>query len=76
MKRSLLEIISSILVLSGQNPPGPAGGAPDGYGLGRGAAGPRAELHWPQGTGQCRTGRTRLLRVASQDVTIHMPRYG
>ena len=31
MKRSLLEIISSILVLSGQNPPGPAGGAPDGY---------------------------------------------
>ena len=40
--------------LSSQNPPGPAGGVPDNFGLGRGAAGPRgttpaararAELH-------------------------------
>ena len=33
-------IISNILALSSQSPSGPAGGAPNGYGLGRRAAGP------------------------------------
>ena len=36
----LFGITSSILALSGQSPSGPAGGASDGYGLGRGAVGP------------------------------------
>ena len=36
-----LESFPAFLVLSSQSPSGPAGGAPDGYGLGRGAAGPR-----------------------------------
>ena len=35
-----LGITSNILALSSQRPSGPAGGASDGYGLGRGAAGP------------------------------------
>ena len=79
-RRLLSGIISSILVLPSQSPPGPAGGALDGYGLGR-AAGPRgatlaararAELHWPRGTRRSHICRTGLLRVASQDVTIHM----
>ena len=71
----VFEIISSILVLSRW------AGRRRRYGLGRGAAGPRgttsaarvrAELHWPHGTGRSHIGRTGLLRVASQDVTIHM----
>ena len=33
-------ITSNILALSSQSPSGPAGGASDGYGLERGAAGP------------------------------------
>ena len=33
-------ITSNILALPSRSPPGPAGGASDGYGLGRGAAGP------------------------------------
>ena len=49
-----LESLPAFLALSSQSPSGPAGGAPDGYGLGRGATGPRgttpaaraqAELH-------------------------------
>ena len=38
---SCLESLAAFLVLSSQSPSGPAGGAPDGYGLGRGAAGLR-----------------------------------
>ena len=61
----LLGIISSILVLYSQSPYGPASGAPDSYGLGRGAAGPccatsagwaRAELHWLYWTGRSNVG--------------------
>ena len=37
---SVFGITSSTLALSGQGPSGPACGASDGYGLGRGAAGP------------------------------------
>ena len=40
-------VVSSILVLSSQSPSGPAGGAPDGYGLGRGAAGPDGHTSLP-----------------------------
>ena len=55
-----LESLAAFLVSSSQSPSGPAGGAPDGYGLGRGAAGPRgatsaararAELHARTGPG-------------------------
>ena len=74
----LFGIISSILVSSSQSPPGPAGGASDGYGLGRRAldrgatSAARAALHSPHGTGRRRVDRTGLLRVAIQDMTIHM----
>ena len=55
-----LESSPAFLFLSSQSPSGPAGGAPDGYGLGRGATGPRgatsaararAELHARTGPG-------------------------
>ena len=35
---------TTAVALSSQSPSGPAGGAPDGYGLGRGAAGPGTVL--------------------------------
>ena len=38
-----------ILALSSHSPPGLAGGAPDGYGLGRGAAGPGGGTSMPHG---------------------------
>ena len=56
-------ITPNILALSGQSPSGPAGGARDGYGLGRGAAGP--------GGGTSRTARG-CSESLPQDVTIHM----
>ena len=39
-----LESLPAFLALSSQSPSGPAGGAPDGYGLGRGATGPRGTI--------------------------------
>ena len=42
-------IASDIRALSSQSPPGQAGGAPDGYGLGRGAAGPGGGTSIPHG---------------------------
>ena len=40
MGPTLFVITSNTLIRSGQSSSGPAGGASDGYGLGRGAAGP------------------------------------
>ena len=67
-----LESLPAFLALSSQSPSGPAGGAPDGYGLGRGAAGPRgatsaararAELHARTGAGDAgSTARARAER--------------
>ena len=68
-----LESFSAFEVLSSQSPP--AGGAPDFYGLGRGAAGPRGSTSAAR-AGRCRAGRTGLLRVATQDVTIYMSASG
>lgn len=42
-------IASSILALSGKSPSGPSGGAPDGYGLRFGAAGPGGGASEPHG---------------------------
>ena len=39
-KAGTFGIASTVLALCSQSPSGPAGGTPDGYGLGRGAAGP------------------------------------
>ena len=54
-------IISSIPVLSSRSPSGPAGGAPDGYGLTSGWGGElldRAVLRRPGGAGRSYIGRT------------------
>ena len=55
---SCLESFPAFLVLSSQSPSGPAGGAPDGYGLGRAAAGPRGATSaaWAQAELHVRTG--------------------
>ena len=61
-----LESLAACLAVSSQRTSGPAGGAPDGYGLGRGAAGPAVGI-----------SLLRLLRVASRDaagrVSAHAP---
>ena len=50
--------IASSMSLSSQSPSGQAGGAPDGYGLGRGAAGPPGSTSaaWAQAELHARTG--------------------
>ena len=62
-RRGLSGISPSTLALCGQSSYGPAGGASDGYGLGRGAAGPDR---------RCTTAAAGALRVIVQDGSIHM----
>ena len=57
-----LESFPAFLVLSSQSSAGPAGGAPDGYGLGRGAAGPRGATSAARDAGS--TAQARLINCS------------
>ena len=78
----VFEITSNTLVRSSQSSTGPAGGAPDGYGLGRGAAGPArwrrapdtaAPPHRPRPATRRRPGALNWAAWSSARTRAHTP---